>query len=159
MFVSHFMSRSRLLPLIAALACGGLSSCAWLGFGPKETPPEDPNVPKLVGRIASVPVDRRFVLIQSYGKWTTAPGTVLTTRGADERTANLLATGETSGYFAAADVQSGTVAEGDAVYSVASAEPKSTRSPEDSVPVKPPPVANPPPKKSEPIENKGSGIF
>lgn len=73
--------------------------------------------PKLVGRIASVPADKRFVLIQSYGKWEVSAGTVLTTRGPDERTANLLVTGEALGQYAAADVQSGTLDVGDAVYS------------------------------------------
>jgi len=73
--------------------------------------------PKLVGRIASVPSDKRFVLIESYGKWEVASGALLTTRGADERTANLLVTGEALGQYAAADYQGGTLQVGDAVYS------------------------------------------
>jgi hypothetical protein len=73
--------------------------------------------PQLVGRIASVPADKRFVLIQSYGKWEIKSGQILTTRGLEERTANLRTTGETLGEFAAADLQSGTAAVGDAVYS------------------------------------------
>lgn len=72
---------------------------------------------KLVGRIASVPSDRRFVLIQSYGDWKVSSGTILTTRGGDERSANLLVTGEVMGQYAAADIQSGEVSKGDAVYS------------------------------------------
>lgn len=75
------------------------------------------SAPRLVGRIASMPADRRFVLIQSYGKWTVVSGSILTTRGPNDRTANLLATGESLGEFAAADVQSGTVELGDGVYS------------------------------------------
>jgi hypothetical protein len=71
---------------------------------------------RLVGRIASIPADRRFVLIQSYGKWRVAAGTILITRGPEERTANLLATGEVLGEFAAADLQSGLLEVGDAVY-------------------------------------------
>jgi hypothetical protein len=80
---------------------------------PKKTATEDP---RLVGRIASIPADKRFVLIQSYGKWQVAAGTILTTRGPEERTANLLATGEALGEFAAADIQSGLLEVGDAVY-------------------------------------------
>jgi hypothetical protein len=83
----------------------------------KPQPAKNNEGPKLVGRIASVPADKRFVLIQSYEKWNVGAGTVLTTRGDHERTANLLTTGETLGPFAAADVQSGTVEPGDAVYS------------------------------------------
>ncbi len=57
------------------------------------------------------------MLIQSYGSWTIEAGTILTTRGLDERSANLLVTGESLGEFAAADLQSGSVEIGDAVYS------------------------------------------
>lgn len=96
-----------------------LSSCGMLKNEETEEPAEKPKseAPELVGRIASIPADKRFVLIQSYGKWNIATGTILTTRGPDERTANLLATGESLGQFAAADLQSGTVEVGDAVYS------------------------------------------
>lgn len=72
--------------------------------------------PRLVGRVASVPSDKRFILIQSYGDWKVGTGTVLIAHGADGRTANLLATGEVMGQYAAADVQSGEVQRGDAVY-------------------------------------------
>ncbi len=73
--------------------------------------------PKLIGRVASIPPDRRFVLVQSYGKWESAAGEILTTRGPEDRTANLRVTGEALGEFAAADIQSGTLEIGDAVYS------------------------------------------
>ena len=105
------------LPLLFAAMI--VSSC-----GP--TKPDKPKeeakkpvieAPKLVGRIASIPADKRFVLIQSYGKWVVESGRILTTRGPDERTANLRITGETLGEFTAADLQSGSVGVGDAVYS------------------------------------------
>ncbi len=83
----------------------------------EDKPKEKPEAPNLIGRIASIPHDKRFVLIQSYGKWTVETGAILTTRGPDDRTANLLATGESLGEFAAADLQSGLVEVGDAVYS------------------------------------------
>lgn len=106
--------------LMIACASGVLCSCT----DPKSNA-VDPAVktekktqdPKLVGRVASIPADKRFVLIQSYGKWNVETGAILTTRGPDERSANLLATGESLGEFAAADLQSGLVEVGDAVYS------------------------------------------
>ena len=107
-------------------ALGGIAACVLLLpgcglFGGKkhESKEEKPasDAPKLVGRIASIPADKRFVLIQSYGSWKVAQGELLTTRGPDERSANLLVTGESLGQFAAADLQSGTVEIGDAVYS------------------------------------------
>ena len=108
------------------LVCLAFVSCATKE--PEKKPEAEP--PRLVGRIASIPADRRFVLIQSYGKWTAQPGAILTTRGADQRSANLLVTGEALGQFAAADLQSGQVELGDAVYS-------------QHVP-KPPPASEPP---------------
>lgn len=104
-------------PLLASAAIC-FSSCATTEKKPEEkAKPEPVAAPKLIGRIASIPADKRFVLIQSYGKWEQESGAILTTRGPDERTANLRATGEKLGEFAAADVQSGTFEKGDAVYS------------------------------------------
>jgi len=104
-------------------------------------PAQVSKAPLLVGKIASMPADKRFVLIQSYGKWNIDTGSILTTRGPDERTANLLATGESLGEFAAADVQSGTVEVGDGVYSrhvpkpVAAPEAPGIPQPPDSQPI------------------------
>lgn len=113
------MNVKPLFGIVASISLGTLS-CA--PTRPKSDDPakEDsktvPQGPELVGRIASVPADKRFVLIQSYGKWIGESGQILTTRGPDNRTANLKTTGEKLGEFAAADVQSGTVEIGDAVY-------------------------------------------
>ena len=109
--------------LFAAFSCLFIASCA-----PTKTEKPEPTKPveegpKLVGRVASIPADRRFVLIQSYGKWNIESGRILTTRGPDDRTANLRTTGETLGEFAAADLQSGSVEVGDAVYSQHLAKP------------------------------------
>ncbi len=98
---------------LALPACGLFKS----GKEPALKDQPGPNDPKLVGRIASIPADKRFVLIQSFGKWNVSSGTILTTRGAENRSANLLVTGESLGQFAAADLQSGTLEVGDAVYS------------------------------------------
>ncbi|WP_200271507.1 hypothetical protein [Luteolibacter pohnpeiensis] len=103
-----------LLPILALASCSlSKEEPAPTGPAPKKEPV---TLPRLIGRIASVPADHRFVLIQSYAKWDIAPDSILTSRGNDGRTANLLATGEHLGQYAAADLQSGQVAVGDAVF-------------------------------------------
>lgn len=97
-----------------------LSACAEKpGKEPTAKAEEKPK-PSLVGRIASIPADREFVLIQAYGKWNITTGAILTTQGPEGRAANLRATGEKLGQFAAADIQSGTLEIGDGVYSTVS---------------------------------------
>lgn len=114
-------------PLLIATCCA-LGSCSWL-TPDQEIPAPNPNTPKLVGRIASIPPDRRFVLIQSYGTWTVPAGTVLAVHGPDGRNANLTATGESLKHYAAADLVSGTLEVGDGVYVL----PKPTPSPPTSL--------------------------
>ena len=114
--------KSRLTLSIFASGCFSLAACGSFQSGkPAQDKTKKPaatsTAPRLVGKVASIPADKRFVLIQSFGKWNIETGSILTSRGADERTANLLATGESLGEFAAADVQSGTVEVGDGVYS------------------------------------------
>jgi hypothetical protein len=115
------------------------SSCGSSPFAkPSDEPAEKkPDAPKLVGRIASIPADKRFVLIQSYEAWTVETGAILTTRGPEDRTANLRVTGEKLGQFAAADLQSGTVEVGDAVYSRHVPKPPETTPEEPSSPESP----------------------
>ncbi|MGJ8633459.1 MAG: hypothetical protein ACSHX7_06020, partial [Luteolibacter sp.] len=92
---------------------------------PEEKPKKKETTgPELVGRVASIPADRKFVLIQAYGKWLVTNGSILTTQGPEGRAANLLVTGEKLGQYAAADIQSGTLEIGDAVYTVAKPKPK-----------------------------------
>lgn len=113
----NFHAVPKLAPFVAIV----LSSCTLFNGTEKNQPPEQlpaPGAPRLVGRIASIPADKRFVLIQSYESWDLGTGTILTTRGSEDRTANLLVTGESLGQFAAADLQSGLVEVGDAVYSL-----------------------------------------
>lgn len=105
--------------------------------------------PRLVGRIATVPSDKRFVLIQSYGNWKISSGTVLTTRGTDNRTANLLVTGEAMGQYAAADLQAGEVHVGDAVYSREMVKPTTSTTPE--IPAAPTDPVKPQVKPEVPI--------
>ena len=129
--------KSHINPWIAVLiAASMLCSCSLLNkFGHSKHPAEQPskNGPDLVGRVASLPADKRFVLIQSYGKWNISTNTILTTRGADNRSANLLVTGEKLGQFAAADLKSGTLAVGDAVYSQHEPKPETPDSPTQPV--------------------------
>lgn len=120
------------LVLWLAVFAAPLASCA-LSHREKPDKPAEEG-PKLIGRIASIPADKRFVLIQSYGSWNIDSGTILTTRGLEERTANLLFTGEKLGQFAAADLQSGTVEIGDAVYSRHVPKPAPPSTETDSTP-------------------------
>ncbi len=116
----------------------------------EKTKPEEkkPAVegPKLVGRIATIPADKRFVLIQSYGKWEVESGQILTTRGPEDRTANLRTTGEKLGEFAAADLQSGTLEVGDAVYFQHVVKPPAPPTPDE----KPAATAETPPLPENP---------
>jgi hypothetical protein len=118
------MKRLGSVVLAASLA---LTGCAAFNRGK----PDEKDKPKpaeglsLIGRIASIPPDKQFVLIQTYDRRTLEAGTILTTRGDSERSANLKVTGERMGQFAAADVQSGEVILGDAVYSLHVPKPAS----------------------------------
>jgi hypothetical protein len=117
------------LPLSMVLAAAVLASCSLLKKPSKDEENQDkPKVepPKLVGRVASIPHDRKFLLIQSYGPWKADVGTILTTRGPENRAANLRVTGEKLGDFAAADLQSGDVEIGDGVYAHHAPKPPET---------------------------------
>lgn len=133
--------------LMVALMFCGISACAPSKPKTDESKPADSikvpvKDPELVGRIASVPADKRFVLIQSYGKWNGESGQILTTRGPENRTANLKTTGEKLGEFSAADLQSGTVEIGDAVYLQHVPKPVTNSTPTET----PLPQENPPPE-------------
>lgn len=137
------MSRT-IFRILCVAAAASLCGCGTIGllFRPKNPPKTTAkDGPELVGRIASIPADKSFVLIQSYGKWNISSNTTLTSRGADQRSANLLVTGERLGQFAAADIKSGTVAVGDAVYSFHEPAPE---------------PSSPPEKTSQTIDNQGS---
>ena len=102
--------------MITALVCG-LSACSL--FAPREKKDETKekeHQAKLVGRIASVSADKKFVTIQRYGAWEIAAGSILTTQGSDQRVANLRCSGEKLGQYAAADIQAGLPQTGDGVY-------------------------------------------
>lgn len=90
-----------------------LSGCGWFE---KKTPPV-PSSPekRLAGRIYMVNRDAGFVLIRRYGMWRVAENEIVESRG-QGRAANLNPTGERLGEHVAADIRSGQVEEGDAVY-------------------------------------------
>ena len=128
-------ARAWILPISSVL----LAACA------SQSPQTEPNTrsakPELVGRVASLSPDGRFVLVQSYGPWRIESGSTLTTRGPEGRTANLRVTGEKLGQYAAADIRSGALASGDAVYFLPPAPPARRGTAEDD----PAPDASPAP--------------
>ncbi len=115
----NFPSTAALVVLLFLPACADK---------PEMTPQEKADAdskPRLVGRVASIPANREFVLIQAYGTWNVETGSILTTYGTEGRAANLLATGEKLGQYAAADIRTGTLEIGDGVYTIAKIpEPK-----------------------------------
>jgi hypothetical protein len=127
---------------LCAIVSAALPSCGLFKFHKHHAPKaaKTSEAPELIGRIASIPADKRFVLIQSYDHSKLQAGTLLTTRGDPDRSANLKITGEALGPFTAADLQSGQVEVGDAVYSHHVPKPDT------------------PPPASEPVENQLPGL-
>lgn len=140
--------KSRPILWLCAAALATLSACAAFKSGSPTQEKPAADAPKLIGRIASIPADKRFVLIQSYGSAKIETGTILTSRGADNRTANLLATGEALGQFAAADLQSGLVQIGDAVYSHHPTTPPSPASNPEPTEIQKKVLPEPPPENN-----------
>ena len=116
---------------------------------------------RLSGRIQQVNQDAQFVLIRRYGPWKVGKDQIVESRG-DGRTANLLPTGEELGEHIAADIRSGNVEVGDAVYirkiSKTTKEDEVFTTPEvpspaKVTPVEPVPVPNilPEPPKPAPV--------
>jgi hypothetical protein len=132
--INHQSIRRAILPISLSLALPllFLSSCA---DKPTETPAPKPtkDQARLVGRIASIHKNPDFTLIQSYGPWNVPTGAILATMGLEGRAANLKVTGEKTGQFAAADIQSGTLEIGDSVYTTLSYQaPKEEETPPDT---------------------------
>ena len=71
---------------------------------------------RLVARVQSRPGSKNFILLEAYGKWIFADGVALYSYGDGGRTAALVTSGEKLGQFVAADIKSGSVEIGDAVY-------------------------------------------
>lgn len=100
------------LSLLVSAACI-LSACTGNEQKPKPVFPSQSK--RLAGRIDRVVEESRFVLIRTYGKWSVIEGETVQSVG-EGRSANLLPTGEELGEHVAADIRSGSVKVGDAVY-------------------------------------------
>jgi hypothetical protein len=103
------------------IACCGLifwmlAACASKEKNSPEAPKESVDVMRLVARVQSRPGSKDFVLLEAFGKWTVEDGVNLYAYGSDGRMAILTTSGEKLGQFVAADVKSGQVEIGDAVY-------------------------------------------
>jgi len=94
-----------------------LSSCS---FFKKSEPVKNTKVRvSPVGRVDKVNQKAGYVFIRKYGSWKLDDSEILETRGGGNgvgRSANLLATGEKIGERVAADIRSGDVKVGDAVF-------------------------------------------
>lgn len=81
---------------------------------------EDIQLDKMVARVASVNRTANYVLIQRFGRLVVPEDSILYTLGSSATGANSAAsikvTGERLGQFLAADIMSGNLVVGDAVY-------------------------------------------
>jgi len=98
------------LPLVVLMA-----SCSFFGKKP-EKKKETKSETRLVGRVASLPIDSGYALIEAYGAWNVPTGSQLITVGNSGKGATLTVSGEKASRFAAADIQAGTPQVGDLVY-------------------------------------------
>lgn len=71
---------------------------------------------RLAGRVERVDSVSSYVLIRRYGAWKFDPEIEFAESRGEGRTANLLPTGEKLGEYIAADIRSGSIEVGDAVY-------------------------------------------
>lgn len=110
--MGHHRSMIKLM-LTSLLMLSVLVGC---GSSPQEEEPAKESVSKrLAGRVQRVNKASQFVLIRRYGYWRMDEGDIVVTSGGG-RTANLFPTGEKLGEHIAADIRSGEVEVGDAVY-------------------------------------------
>ena len=111
--LTHFVMRQLTLATLLVL----LTACAKEPKKEEEVKKQPKTeTTKLVARVQSRPGGKDFVLLEAYGKWTYADGVNLYSYGEGGRTAALVTSGEKLGQFVAADLKSGTVEIGDAVY-------------------------------------------
>ena len=86
----------------------------------KEKKEIEPQRDKMVARVASVNKAANYVLIQRFGRLVVPENAILYTLGIhsveDNSAASIKVTGERLGQFLAADILSGELAVGDAVY-------------------------------------------
>ena len=113
-----FMKNS-FLKMVALFSVYFLCSCA----DNKPVEPEkveEAERDRMVARVASVNIAAKYVLIQRYGRLDIPEDSILYTLGTDSgegsHSANIKVTGERLGQFLAADIVSGDLTVGDAVY-------------------------------------------
>lgn len=135
----HTMLRPVFFALIGALL---LPSCGFFKKK-KKAVPRNSNI-RLSGRVQSVNKDAKSVIIRRYGPWKVDEGQVVESRG-EGRTGNLIPTGEKLGEHVAADIRSGEVEVGDAVYIR-----RVTKKPEDIKPAAPTTPQPPAPVPNQP---------
>lgn len=122
--------------LVCAVLCGSLlSGCGLVKklFGSKPKAVPQAREVRLAGRVEKVDTARGYVLIRRYGPWRFDPAGEVAESRAAGRTANLYPTGERLGEHVAADIRSGAVEVGDAVYirqTKVSRKPKPSPEPE-----------------------------
>ncbi|MFT5633541.1 MAG: TM2 domain-containing membrane protein YozV [Rubritalea sp.] len=117
-FMVSLMMRNLLAVVVLVGVCF-LSSCV-VSKTVEVEKVEQAQRDKLVARVASVNVVANYVLIQRFGRLVIPEDSMLYTLGSnareDNNTASIKVTGERLGQFLAADITSGTLVVGDAVY-------------------------------------------
>ncbi len=108
-----------LLGLATLVGIFFLSSCA--GSKPVEVEKVEPQRDRMVARVASVNIAANYVLIQRLGRLVVPEDSILYTLGTNTAEGNnspasIKVTGERLGQFLAADIMSGKLVVGDAVY-------------------------------------------
>ena len=96
-----------------AIACLNMTACS---PPPQEVPVVEKKMDRLVARVASINKEAGYALIQRYGRLNVTDENILYTVSVDGKTSNLKVTGERLGQFIAADIVSGDLNIGDAVY-------------------------------------------
>ena len=115
---------------VSALACMAVLFTACFGFGAKDQAPKPnivrfprenasdgtPKEPRLIGRIAMVNEESRFVLITCDAWRPPQEGTALKAMRSDTETGVLNVNAERRGAYVTADIVTGTPARGDQVF-------------------------------------------
>jgi len=114
-----WLMMNNFITLVALLCVCFLSACA--GSRPEvEEKVEESQRDRMVARVASVNLAANYVLIQRFGRLVIPEGSILYTLGSnarvDNNAASIKVTGERLGQFLAADIVSGELVVGNAVY-------------------------------------------
>jgi hypothetical protein len=133
-----------------------MAACATKEKNADSPAKEQAEMMRLVARVQSRPGNKDFVLLEAYGKWTLEEGVHLYAYGSDGRTAILVTSGEKLGQFVAADIKSGQVDIGDAVYHRSKGPSEAPAGPNAATPA-PAPAPAMPPASLPPADPKPAG--